>query len=118
MSTSEPVIEMTEEMKRLRARVRGEKGNQNKEFLWIILIIVLKTHFKSKCVLASVILSILFLSVEVFTISSDEEEEIEEEEDNRKEEEEKKEVIDKWRLSKRSTPELQELHKKLFSNFK
>ena len=33
MSTSEPVIEMTEEMKRLRARVRGEKGNQNKEFL-------------------------------------------------------------------------------------
>ena len=33
MSTSEPVIEMTEEMKRLRARVRGEKGNQNKEIL-------------------------------------------------------------------------------------
>ena len=33
MGTSEPVIEMTEEMKRLRARVRGEKGNQNKEFL-------------------------------------------------------------------------------------
>ena len=32
MSASEPVIEMTEEMKRLRARVRGEKGNQNKEF--------------------------------------------------------------------------------------
>ena len=67
--------------------------------------------------LASAILLILFLSVEVFTISSDEEEEIEEE-DNRKEEEEKKEVIDEWRLSKRSTPELQELHKKLFSNFK
>ena len=53
----------------------------------------------------------------MFTISSDEEEEIEKEEDNRKEEEEK-EVIDGWRLSKRSTPELQELHKKLFSNFK
>lgn len=85
----------------------------------LLLIIVLKTHFKSKCVLALAILSILFLSVEVFTISSDEEEEIEEEEDNRKEEEEeKKEVIDKWRLNKRSTPELQELHKKLFSNFK
>ena len=33
MSASEPVIEMTEEMKRLRARVRGEKGNQNKGFL-------------------------------------------------------------------------------------
>ena len=61
--------------------------------------------------LASAILSNLFLSVEVFTISSDEEEEIEEEE-------EKKEVIDEWRLSKRSTPELQELHKKLFSSFK
>lgn len=54
----------------------------------------------------------------MFTISSDEEEEIEEEEDNRKEEEEKKEVIDRWRLNKRSTPELQELHKKLFSSFK